>query len=180
MGRMLITLIVSTMLAAPAARAADLPPESAFNATFYIFENSKEAFDVKAADNKAAWVFAEAAVYLNDAGAGFFHDVTGRCIGMGSGDDNATHNPGHCTYIDADGDLIYSTFDVNRSGKDQPNHGTKMYTGGTGKYLGLTGTAQYTITSLKTLDKDVPVTLKGQVQGRYKIQPVVAGSPVQK
>jgi hypothetical protein len=98
---------------------------------------------------------------------------------MGSGNKNGTQNAGHCAYVDPDGDMIFSTFNVARTGGDPPFRGTKSYTGGTGKYLGLTGTAQYTGNILKALDKDAPGTFEGHVQGSYKIQPVVAGSSTQ-
>src|SRR3954468_20938535 len=57
--------------------------------------------------------------------------------------------------------------------------GTKEYTGGTGKYVGLTGHAEYTGSDLKTLDKDAPEVFEGHAQGSYKLQPVAAGSNTQ-
>jgi len=42
---------------------------------------------------------------------------------------------------DADGDLVFSTFDTRDLDKSQPemNCGTHIITGGTGKYAGITG-----------------------------------------
>jgi hypothetical protein len=87
-----------------------------------------------------------------------------------------THNSGYCVYIDPDGDQVFSTFDVRHTGGDQLLRGTKEYTGGTGKYAGLTGHAEYTGFDLKTLDKDAPEVFEGHAQGSYELQPV-AGEP---
>ena len=78
----------------------------------------------------------EKAIYTNDAGQGFLHDATGRCLVMGTSDNHAFHYNGYCTYVDPDGDLIYSKFDIGRAG-DQPVKAIKAYTGGTGKYPAL-------------------------------------------
>ena len=78
------------------------------------------------------------------------------------------HSLGPCTYADADGDLIFSTFDIRGTGKEEPE-GTKEYIGGTGKYAGLTGHATFTTTTLKPMDKDSPHSIEGHVQGTYKL-----------
>jgi hypothetical protein len=175
--RMLGVLVVGTILAAPAAMAAvDLPSEGTFKVTFFMTDDSTKAAEVPAAGDKSAWSFVETATYTNDAGHGFLHEATGRCVGMGSGNKAGTHNSGYCVYVDPDGDQIFSTFDVGHSGEDQPLRGTKEYTGGTGKYVGLTGHAEYSGSDLKTLDKDAPEVFEGHAQGSYKLRPVVAGS----
>ena len=170
-------LVAGALVSAPTAMAAvDLPPEGTFKATFFLTDEPAKAMDMPAAGGTNAWSFAETATYTNDAGRGFLHVATGRCIGMGSGNKAAAHNTGYCVYVDPDGDQIFSTFDVGRSGEDQPLRGTKEYTGGTGKYVGLTGHAEYTGFDLNTLDKDAPEVFEGHAQGSYKLRPVVAGS----
>ena len=78
------------------------------------------------------------------------------------------HASGPCTYADPDGDLIFSTFDIRGGGGKAPA-GTKEYIGGTGKYVGLTGHATFTIASLKPMDKTSPETFEGHVQGTYRL-----------
>jgi hypothetical protein len=173
---MFSALVAATFLAAPAAMAADLPPEGTFKATFFMTDEPAKATELPAAGDTNAWSFVESAVYTNDAGRGFLHAATGRCIGMGTGNKAAAHNAGNCVYVDADGDQIFSTFEIRRSGEGQPGRGTKEYTGGTGKYVGLTGRAEFTASSLKTLDKNAPDTFEGHAQGSYKLQPLVAKS----
>jgi hypothetical protein len=177
--RTLSVIAAGTVLGTSAAMAAvDLPPEGSFKLTFFMTDEPAKAAEVPVAGDKSGWVFAETATYLNDAGAGFMHEATGRCVGMGSGNKAGAHNSGYCVYVDPDGDQIFSTFDISR-GEGQGPHGTKEYTGGTGKYAGLTGHAEYTLSSLKTLDKDAPEVFEGHAQGSYKLRPVVAGSSTQ-
>lgn len=179
MMRMFSALVAGAFLAAPAAIAADLPPEGTFKATFFITDEPSKATELPAAGGMNAWSFVETATYTNDAGRGFLHAATGRCIGMGTGNKAAAHNTGYCVYVDADGDQIFSTFEIRRSGEGQPGRGTKEYTGGTGKYVSLTGHAEFTASSLKTLDKNAPDVFEGHVQGSYKLQPVVAKTVTQ-
>ena len=54
--------------------------------------------------------------------------------------------PGTCAETDNDGDEIYSTFQFKGSG------GTHTFVGGTGKYAGLSGTADFTAQSVKSPD----------------------------
>ena len=177
--RMLGVLIAGTLLAAPAAMAVDLPTEGRFEATFFMTVDPTKAMEVPMAKDRSAWSFVETATYTNDAGHGFLHEVSGRCIGIGSGNLASTHNSGYCVYVDPDGDQIFSTFEVGHDGQDQPLRGTKEYQGGTGKYVGLTGHATYTGADLKALDKDMPEVFEGHAQGSYKLQPVVAGAHTQ-
>lgn len=168
-----LLVLSCAILTAPVVQAADLPPSGNFEATFFGVDTPNKATDVPTADDKAAWIFTGTYSYINDAGSGLFHDTTGRCIGMGSGNKGAAHNTGYCTYVDRDGSQIFSTFTYDRGAHDQPGHGTKAYIGGTGKYAGLTGNAEFTGYDMKALDKDTPEVFKGHVKGTYKIQPIV-------
>lgn len=166
-------LLVGAAFVAPAARADGIAPEADFKATFHLFNEPEKSLTTSG--GATVEIMEEKAVYSNDAGHGFLHDVTGRCLAMGTSESRAFHYNGYCTYVDPDGDLIYSTFDIGRAG-DQPVKATKAYTGGTGKYTGLTGSADYAVTRLKNLDKDAPSILEGHVQGHYRIQASVAQS----
>jgi hypothetical protein len=168
-----LLVLSSAVLVAPAAQAADLPPNGSFEATFFGVNTPDKATAVPTADGKAAWIFTGTYSYLNDAGSGFLHDINGRCIGMGSGDNAGAYDTGYCTYTDRDRDQIFSTFTYGRGAADQPGHGTTAYTGGTGKYAGLTGIAEFTGYDMTALDEGAPEVFKGHMKGTYKIQPVV-------
>ena len=142
-------------LTVPGAQAADLPPSGNFEATFFGVDTPNKVTDVPTADDKAAWIFTGTYSYINDAGSGLFHDTTGRCIGMGSGNKGAAHNTGYCTYVDRDGNQIFSTFTYDRGAHRRPGQ-TQEYIGGTGKYVGLTGNAEFAGYDMKALDKDTP------------------------
>jgi hypothetical protein len=60
---------------------------------------------------------------------------------------------GACVLADADGDMIFSTFDTRDLDKSQPdmNCGTHIITGGTGKYKGITGSEPFACNGLPAL-----------------------------
>ena len=54
---------------------------------------------------------------------------------------------------DADGDMIFSTFDTRDVDKSQPDMscGTQIITGGTGKYKGITGSEPFACNGMPAL-----------------------------
>lgn len=128
-------LVSGTLLTAPAVMALDLPPEGEFSVTYYnIYQPSKA---VPTADNKNASITEETQIFANDAGNGFLHNATGRCVFMTVGNPSEAQNSGYCTRVDADGDMIFMSFNGIRSGTE--SKGSSKYLGGTGKYVSLTG-----------------------------------------
>jgi hypothetical protein len=168
MFRMRIGLLACAILGSSAALAADLPAEGSFKATFFGTDMLGKKTTLPTAESKTAFINEQSFVYTNDAGSGFMHRATGRCLVSATGNNTGFHASGPCTYADRDGDLIFSTFDIRGSGNSAPT-GTKQYIGGTGKYAGLSGQATYTIEMLKPVDKDAPSTIEGHVQGSYKL-----------
>jgi hypothetical protein len=59
---------------------------------------------------------------------------------------------GACALTDADGDVVFSTFDTRDLDKSQPKMdcGTHIITGGTGKYKGITGSEPFACISKPT------------------------------
>ena len=159
--------LVSTLFAAQFAAAADLPKEGDFKLTFHVITKSRRSIPMP--EGQFANLNLETLVTTNDAGNGFLHSSTGRCMGMSSGDAKGGHATGFCTHTDADGDLIFLTLDVGfQSGS--PITGRKTYTGGTGKYAGLNGNSQYTLKRLRSVEKDGQAVYEGHEDGHYKIQ----------
>jgi hypothetical protein len=70
---------------------------------------------------------------------------------------------GACALTDAEGDVIFSTFDTRDLDKSQPKMdcGTHIITGGTGKYKGITGKEPFAC-----VNKDVPA---GSPAGAFAI-----------
>ena len=70
---------------------------------------------------------------------------------------------GGCALTDADGDVVFSTFDTRDLDKSQPKMdcGTHIITGGTGKYKGISGKETFACIS-----KDVP---PGSPEGAFAI-----------
>lgn len=173
MSKMHIGLLVCTILVPAAALAAELPKQGSFKATFFETEVPAKTTTVPYADGKTASFSEGTFVYINDAGSGFMHRTTGRCLVSSIGNAAGWHSSGPCTYADPDGDLIFSTFYLHGGG-NVPPAGTKEYLGGTGKYVGLTGHATFTMAVLRPMDKGSPRTVEGHVQGTYKIEVKVA------
>ncbi len=77
-------------------------------------------------------------ITYNDAGSGPLHRGAGNCFYSFDLIDGAGDGMGFCTWSDADGDRIFTKFD-GKLGVPEGNNGTNYITGGTGKYVGITG-----------------------------------------
>lgn len=172
MPNLLMSLFVGTMLVSTAARPAELAQEGNFKATFYLTD--EPSTPLPTADGETAYTIEQSAVYTNDAGHGFLHDVTGRCVGVGASGADTFNSGGYCTFVDGDGDMIFSVFHVARKGHQI--EGTQGYTGGTGRYAGLTGGGQYTLVRLRLLDKERKSMWEGHIRGHYRLQMAVPQS----
>lgn len=126
---------------ASAAVAQDALPRSGEVALRYTFTNTttsefgpvprgpKAADGISAAGGWMSWLMRA------DGSSGFGHKLTGKCAMA------YRQNPqgfdlvvGNCAYADADGDLLFESFD-GLNGK---------WTGGTGKYEGISGAFEFT------------------------------------
>jgi hypothetical protein len=139
--------------AAPGFAAGDLAKSGQFALRYTLFNPTTSAFGSVArggaADQGVSGAGGWIAWLLNSDGKdGFGHKLTGKCTELyrvnSTGYDFLT---GNCVYTDADGDMLYEQFDGLKG----------AWTGGTGKYAGLTGTLDLT---------DVTVT----AESGYEIQ----------
>jgi hypothetical protein len=168
MSKMHIGLLICTILAPSAVLAADLPQQGTFKVTLFETEVPGKTTTLQTANGQIAAIKEHTFTYTNDAGSGFLHRATGRCLVSLTYSDASWHATGPCTYADPDGDLIFGTFDIGGTGNQTPS-GTREYIGGTGKYAGLTGHATFTVIQLKTIDRDSPHVWEGHAQGTYKL-----------
>jgi hypothetical protein len=79
--------------------------------------------------------------------------MSARCEALSVDSGPKKYIDGACVLSDADGDMIFSTFDTRDLDKSQPDMscGTHIITGGTGKYKGITGSEPFACNSLPAL-----------------------------
>jgi hypothetical protein len=85
-------------------------------------------------------------VTTNDGGGAMFNNMGTRCLGTRDASGNEVKSRGTCIDIDSDGDQVFSDYEADAKG------GVHTFTGGTGKYKGLTGTASYIFKPVKSPD----------------------------
>ncbi len=81
----------------------------------------------------------------NTNGGRMFDKMQAKCAAVSIETAGKKWIDGGCALTDADGDVIFSTFDTRELDKAQPKMdcGTHTITGGTGKYKGITGTEPF-------------------------------------
>ena len=81
----------------------------------------------------------------NIKGEKMFDKMSARCSALSVDTGPKKYIDGACVLADADGDLIFSTFDTRDLDKSQPEMdcGPHIITGGTGKYAGITGSEPF-------------------------------------
>ena len=96
-------------------------------------------------------------ISLNDNGGGMFNDMGTRCISLEEIIGSERHAWGGCTFTDKDGDQIMLSLD--RRG----DAGNATLVAGTGKFAGISGTAEYTHRLIKADDKLPRVVVNAKV-----------------
>lgn len=88
----------------------------------------------------------------NTAGEQMFHKMQAKCAAVNVETGGKKYIDGACALTDADGDVVFSTFDTRDLDKSQPKFdcGTHVITGGTGKYKGITGREPFACNSVAT------------------------------
>ena len=118
------------------ALAGELPKQGTHSLT-WTFSGPYTAIEI--GEDQWAWSSTYTLIIWNDAGEGFFHDMSGICVGMGSEEPEAPFtDSGYCSYVDADGDKIFTHWYETEADK-----GTQILLGGTGKYAGVQGGDTY-------------------------------------
>ena|SRR5271157_3815591 len=88
----------------------------------------------------------------NTAGEKMLDKMTAKCAAVSIESGGKKWIDGACALTDADGDVIFSTFDTRDLDKSQPKMdcGTHLITGGTGKYKGITGREPFACITVPT------------------------------
>jgi len=99
----------------------------------------------------------------NTKGEPTFDKLQAKCFAVKVETGGKTWIDGACAMTDADGDVVFSSFDTRDLDKSQPEMdcGTHFITGGTGKYKGITGTEPFAC-----IDKPTPA---GEPPGSFAI-----------
>jgi hypothetical protein len=144
------------------ALAVDAPPKSGNTqyTTHFVFvpKSSVNIAGVGKADALVA-----AGPTENTAGDKFLDKMLAKCAAVSVDSGGKKWIDGACALTDADGDVVFSTFDTRDLDKSQPKMdcGTHTITGGTGKYKGITGKEPFAC-----IKKDVPA---GSPEGAFAI-----------
>ena len=132
------------------ASAQTFPKEgSASYTTHYV---NVSATPMKMGD-KVVSIYESAGITRNDAGEGPFNNMGTRCVGLREVNGNDVVNRGSCIDTDKDGDQVFSTFLADAKA------GRHEFVGGTGKYQGITGSADYTSQPMKVPEGARPMVL---------------------
>ena len=83
-------------------------------------------------------------------GEGVLNNTTGRCLALEVAENatGASVTNGFCTFVDAAGDKIFEEFEIARNSLNAEASGTGTFTGGTGRYQGISGDVTHTRTLL--------------------------------
>lgn len=119
------------------SQAADLPKQGKFTAKFGWYAVGK-VFELE--KDHIFWVGEFSGTVFNDSGSGFMHMASMVCPGSNDIhlDGQQGRADGYCVMTDKDGDKLYSVWSC-KGPFPGPCDGDNKYTGGTGKYAGITG-----------------------------------------
>src|ERR1051325_7460023 len=89
----------------------------------------------------------------NMKGEKMLDKMAARCEALSVDSGPKKYIDGACVLADADGDMIFSTFDTRDVDSSQPdlNCGTHIITGGTGKYKGISGSEPFACNAMPNL-----------------------------
>jgi hypothetical protein len=157
-------------LCAPAAFADDMARTGEYT-VIYTGINTSPIKPLPIGLNRALVPSHATMTAVNTAGSGFLHNLAGRCVGMATLDNDAktVESHGHCVYADAAGDQIFEKYDYPVQAQGVNLKGTAEWTGGTGKFAGISGDVQLTNTRLSAMTDGI-TQVSGTKKGRYSFE----------
>ncbi|MHB2209737.1 hypothetical protein [Methylobacterium sp. CM6257] len=150
---------------------ADELPRTGEYTLIYIGINTSPIKPMPIGPNRALVPSHATMTAVNTAGSGFLHNLAGRCVGLATLDNDAktVESHGYCVYADAAGDQIFEKYDYPVQAQGANLKGTAEWTGGTGKFSGISGDIQLTNTRLSAM-MDGVTQVSGTKTGRYSFQ----------
>ncbi len=119
---------------APAAEARDVAVEIAFTWT------SRDLSTVTTGEDSDAFA-AESFLVLTPNAESGLPNLGGYCVALGTENKTSFESgeSGNCVFRDIDGDALYEHYSVAAPDGDSPSRGKSIFTGGTGKFAGVSG-----------------------------------------
>jgi len=137
-------VLMSALLLAPlSVRAADMPKQGTDSYTTIYVTTS---FNTMKIGDRTITNYDTSGVSRNDNGGAMFNNISARCLGTFEIVGNGSIDRGSCVDMDSGGDQIFSNYETKGT------TGTHTFVGGTGKYSGISGTADYTFQPVKSSD----------------------------
>lgn len=149
------------------ASAEDLPRSGDYT-VIYTGVNMAPVKPIPIDKNHAVAISSLAMTAVNARGSGFLNNMAGRCIGMATLDNDAktVESHGRCVYADASGDQIFEKYDYAVQAQGTGLRGTAEWTGGTGKFAGISGDVELTNTRLSSMTDGI-IQVSGTKTGHY-------------
>jgi len=129
--------VAAVCLSVPAS-AADLPKSGTYTA-HYGWTFSGQVQELGA--NRVVYVGVVPGVIFNDAGKGFLHKARVDCTLLNDVNQGRANANGSCVVTDADGDKVFVEWKCTGAMPACP--GDERFTGGTGKYNGISGSSTF-------------------------------------
>lgn len=145
---------------------AELAKEGTFDLRL-AWSGSVEAV-IPASRNGDAFIYEFLGVTTNQAGEGFLHNASVRCVGFGYAQGNAEQNQGNCVYVDPDGDRVFA--DWQDEGTARRAEGSGELTGGTGKYDGIAGSYTYVRVAVRPAAEGTFQGYTVRTEGSWRLQ----------
>ena len=164
----LAAVSLAALLASPAL-AEELPREAKFSIT-YVGVNPAPSKPVPYGKDREAIVGVSVMTAINDAGGGLLHNMAGRCIILTLIDRAAKtqQTQGYCAYADRAGDQVFEEVSMPApTGLGTPAKFVGRWTGGTGKFAGISG--EFEITNSGNIGADGVFQAVGRKTGTYRI-----------
>ena len=156
---------------------ADELPRSGDYKVLFTGINTSPMKPLPMGTNRTVTISQSTMTALNVAGSGFLHNMAGRCAGMATMDNEAKtfENHGYCVYADACGDQIFEKYDYPAQPQGGTPHGTGSWTGGTGKFSGISGEIEIHNARVNPMTEGV-AQFTGTKIGRYTFEAVTASA----
>ena len=145
-------LLAGTLAFVPgAALAVDLPNKGTTPYVTHFVFRPLQSIDVPGLGTST--LLEAVGTTENMKGEKMLDKMSARCTALSVESGSKKYIDGACVLADADGHMIFSTFDTRDLDKSQPemNCGTHIITGGTGKYAGITGSEPFACNTMPNL-----------------------------
>lgn len=164
-------IIAASLLIAPATGclAQELPREGKFSIT-YTGVNPSPSKPVPFGKDREAIAGVSIMTAVNDAGSGLLHNMAGKCVLLTVIDRAAKTQDvhGYCNYADRAGDQVFEEVSTPApTGLGLPARFVGKWTGGTGKYAGLSG--EFEVTNSGNIAPEGLFQAAGKKTGSYKL-----------